>query len=125
MGKRDRAEAKGKEENDKLIGNLKGVALSASYFCWIENRLVSSCLCSAVSTSVVAAIAVGVLGAFAPETELGPLARRGGAVWGLINAWRVGRAGPRPSWAPSLFVSLFAHPAVILLILYQFGKERK
>jgi hypothetical protein len=50
-----------------------GVEIEVTFACSIENRLEGSCLCSAEPTSVVAACAVGVLSAFAPETELAPV----------------------------------------------------
>jgi len=56
MGKRGRAEDKGKEEEDELIGKIKGVAISTyrdHFCCLIENRLLSICLCSTESTFVV------------------------------------------------------------------------
>ena len=52
--------------------------------CWFEDHLVGSCLCSAESTSVVAASVVGVLDVFAPEVEMeaSPV-RWGSALGGL------------------------------------------
>jgi hypothetical protein len=71
MGKRGRVEDKGKGEDDDLIGVLKSRChIHTNVVCLIEDRLLGSCLCSAESTSVVAASAVGVLGAFAPEVEM-------------------------------------------------------
>ena len=59
--------------------------------CWIEDRLLGSCFCSAESTSVVAASVVGVLGASAPEAELDPFPVRWGGVLGSLEDLR--RAG--------------------------------
>jgi hypothetical protein len=71
MGKRGRAEDKGKGEDDELIGMLKSSChTDITAACLSEDRLLGSCLCSAESTSVAAASTAGVLGAFAPEAEL-------------------------------------------------------
>ena len=82
MGKRGRAEDKGKGEGDDLIGIFKSSChIHINVVCLIEDRLLGSCLCSAESTSVVAASAVGVLGAFAPEVEMAvPSVWRGGVL---------------------------------------------
>jgi hypothetical protein len=78
MGKRRRAEDKGKGEGDDLIGIFNcSRHIHINVVCLIEDRLFGCCLCSAESTSVVAASAAGVLGAFAPEA---PLVVRAGGV---------------------------------------------
>jgi len=102
MGKRGRAEGKGKERNSYLIGKMKGGAITTSAFgslfagLELENSLFGTFLCSAESTSMVATSAVGVLGVFARKTESDPPVKW--LEWRLsverFVAWLIGDGDP-------------------------------
>jgi hypothetical protein len=72
VGKRERAEEKGKEKDDDLEGKTKGAVIAASsLFVGLKTtRGLRSCLCSAESTAAVAVSAAGVPGSFATGAEL-------------------------------------------------------
>ena len=68
---------------------VRGIRITPSAVC-LDHRLVGSCLCSAWSTSVVAAGVVGVLDVFTPEVELEVAPVRRGCVLGGLEHLGVG-----------------------------------